>query len=253
VSLFALVGNDHLVTLLRSSELGRGALEQMLLVIADENDAKTRDPVDSAAPSWLCAHLRTVRGVTESLDLDLASIFQGNALLPPTPIVVPCCADMGKVYQDLDAVSQERALRPVLLAARGIVRRIAACLAAWRDPVTPQVDQPILHWAGQYVAARLREMVEQYEVLHGDDGKSSVYDHVLARIREAGPGGLAKRDLTSSCKPFRNLEGDKRGKLIEQMLEDELVKEVETSNARGPKGKRLVHVKFIKATGGVDG
>jgi len=69
---------------------------------------------------------------------------------------------------------------------------------------------------------------------------------VLGFIERYGRVGLARRDLISGCKPFRNLDSDKRGKLILQMLEDETIAEVETrSDGKGRPGKRLVHTKFI--------
>lgn len=246
VSLFALVGHDHLVTLLRASELGRGALEQILLAVADDTDAQVRDPVAIPIPPWLAPHLRTIRGVAEAPDLDCASIFQGNALLVPTLTTVPFPPILTEFYSPLEEVSHDRALRPVQIAARGTLRRISAGLAVWRDPLAPKIDADILGWAARYVAARLRELVEQYEMLHGEDGRASVYDYVLTRVLEAKATGLAKRDLIAACKPFRNLDGKRRGELIEQMLSDETIFEVGTTNKAGPRGKRLIAAKFVK-------
>lgn len=250
LSMFALVGWDHLVTLLRASELGRGALEQILLALGDDDEAQTRDPVDTPLPAWLPAHLQGIRRVPSDshVDLDLGTIFQSNAELLPAQTVVQFPPLTG-AYAALDAVSQDRRVRPLLLAARGTMRRVAATLAVWRDPAHPVVDGPILDWAGRYVRARMADLVEQFETLHGDDGRITPYDAVLARVHEAKHHGISRRDLISGCKPFRNLSSEKRGELLEQMLSDEMVFEVETKPVRGRPGKRLVAEKYVKREG----
>ena len=252
LSLFALVGKDHLVTLLRASELGRGALEQILFAIPDEAPLETGDPVPSDAPPWLCAHLKRLRKVpTNGAQLDLGTIFQGNAGTQPALAEVIFDAPMEWAYSEIDGVSGDRRVRPVILAAKGILRRLCAVLAAWGDPEAPRVSQDVLHWSTAYVCDRLSLLVEQFDILHGDDGKPSVYDAVLLRILDARHVGLARRDLISGCKPFRNLDSDKRGKLILQMLEDEVIAEVDAVHeGPGRPGKRLVHAKFVKTTGG---
>jgi hypothetical protein len=98
--------------------------------------------------------------------------------------------------------------------------------------------------------ARMAALVEQFETLHGDDGRITPYDAVLAKVTESKSSGVAKRDLISGCKPFRNLSGDKRGELIEQMLADEMIFEVETKQARGRPGKRFVAARFVRKTEG---
>jgi hypothetical protein len=252
LSMFALVGWDHLVTLLRASELGRGALEQILLALGDDDDSQTRDPVDAPPPAWLPAHLQGIRRVPNGshVDLDLGTIFQSNAELLPAQTVVTFPPLTG-AYEALDAVSQDRRVRPLLLAARGTMRRVAATLAVWRDPARPVVDGPILEWAGRYVRARMADLVEQFETLHGDDGRITPYDAVLTRVQEAKHTGLARRDLIIGCKPFRNLASEKRGELIEQMLSDEMVFEITVKpKGRGRPGKRLVAAKYVMREAG---
>jgi len=248
LSLFALIGRDHLVTLLRASELGRGALEQILLALPEEDPIETRDHVPSAAPPWLCSHLQLLRRVpANGAQLDLGTIFQGNAGTQPGLTEVIFDAPMEWAYSEIDGVSSDRRVRPVILAAKGILRRLCAVLAAWEDPEAPRVSRNVLSWSTAYVCDRLSLLVEQFDILHGDDGKPSVYDAVLLRILDARHVGLARRDLISGCKPFRNLDSDKRGKLILQMLEDETIAEVEIKpDGKGRPGKRLVHTKFIK-------
>lgn len=248
LSMFALVGLDHLATLLRASEIGRGALEQMLIALGDEDAAEARDPVLTPIPAWIPSHLQAIRRVSAAgIQLDLESIFQGNAEMPPklTRVEMPHALDYGAI----DAVSQDRRVRPLLLAARGTLRRIAAALAVWRDPASPVVTAEIMQWSTEYVRARMGALVEQFAIFHGDDGKPSAYDAVLARVTEAKAAGLPKRDLISGCKAYRNMDSEKRGKLLTQMLDDEMIFEVEVRPKRGRPAKRYVAAKFVHRGG----
>lgn len=247
VTLLALIGQDQLVTLLRTSELGRGALEQMLLAIADGDDVVGQEPTLQPIPPILSTHLCTLRGVPQQppgIDLDPEQLFSGNAGLQPNLITVQFPSDMSPYYAPLD-LSQDRALRPVLTAARGHVRRIAAALAAWQNPNNPVADGAICSFAARYVSSRIAELLEQYEVLHGDDGKLSIYDQVLTKVIEAKQQGIPRRALTQGCWAFRNLSSENRGKLLELMLSDESIYEIEVKNGNRT-GKRLVAAKFIK-------
>ena len=247
VTLLALIGQDQLVTLLRTSELGRGALEQMLLAIADGDDVVGKEPVLQPIPPILGTHLCTLRGVPQQppgIDLDPEQLFSGNAGLQPNLITVKFPSDMSPYYAPLN-LSQDRALRPVLTAARGHVRRIAAALAAWQNPSQPVADDAICSFAARYVSSRIAELLEQYEVLHGDDGKLSIYDQVLTKILEAKQQGISRRDVSRVCWAFRNLSSENRGKLLELMLSDESIYEIDVKS-KTRTGKRLVAAKFIR-------
>ncbi len=73
---------------------------------------------------------------------------------------------------------------------------------------------------------------------------SDVSGKVLDFIERSGRDGLAKRDLIQGCKGFRLLSSEQRNSLIDKLISLGSVVEVETTNTRGPKGKRLVHAKF---------
>jgi hypothetical protein len=249
LSLFALVGHDHLATLLRASELGRGALEQLLLAIGDDDAALVRDPDPAPPPVWVADQLRAIRNLQaiDGLHHSLVDIFNGNAETLPSPQVVPFQVDLTSAYAALDAVSSERLVRPLLLAARGILRRIAAGLAVWRHPGVPVVDAALLDWSLAYVRGRMLAMVEQFEILHGSDGKASVYDTVLAKILEEKQAGLTRGNLPAYVRAYRNLTNDKRTELVEQMLADGVIFEVTIKSASGAgrPSKRLVAAKFV--------
>jgi prophage antirepressor-like protein len=77
----------------------------------------------------------------------------------------------------------------------------------------------------------------------------SIYDQVLMRVTAAKGQGLAVRDLISSCWAFRNLSSEDRTKLITQMIQDQAIVEIATTNKTGPKGKRLVAAKLVVRKG----
>lgn len=250
MNVLALIGMDQLATLMRQSETGRGALQQMLFAIGDERSIIEHDPISVAPPIWLPGYLRTVRRVPHpemGVDLTLADIFSGNAGLPPVQVVVPFETPLKPAYDALDALSSDRRVRSLLLAARGIVRRIAAGLAAWGAPDAPVVTRGILDWTSAYVCDRMRETVEQFEILHSLDGKSSVYDQVLAKIAESRTDGVSEGDLPAICWAYRNLSGKQRGELIEIMLQDHMVMQITRKPKTGRPSKRLVAARFIKA------
>ena len=250
LSLFALVGSDHLATLLRASELGRGALEQLLLAIGDDTAAEVHEPDPTPPPPWVAEHLMAIRNLKpiEALHHNLVDIFGGNAETLPTATIVPFQVDLAAAYSILDEVSAERRVRPLLLAARGILRRIAAGLAVWRQPRAPVVDRDLLDWSLAYVRSRMVSMVEQFDILHGGDGKASVYDTVLAKIYEEKSAGMARGALPACVRAYRNLPNDKRSELVEQMLNDGVIFEVavKTGSGAGRPQKRLIAAKYVK-------
>lgn len=253
LSILALTGADQLAVLMRASETGRGAFQQMLWAIGDERTAIEHDPQTLAPPDWLAGHLRRIRRVPQDKigDFSLVDVFNNQTSeMVPFQTVVPFHAVLEPVYGALDALSTDRRVRPLLLAARAHVRRIAAALAVWANPETPVVTPEIMAWTGEYVVARMQEIVEQFKVLNSQDGKSSVYDQVLAKVVEEKSKGIATRELVITCWAFRSLNSENRGKLIVQMLDDEMVREVEFVNEKTKRrSKRLVATQFTKGAG----
>jgi hypothetical protein len=242
-----------LATLMRASETGRGALQQMLFAVGDERTAVEQDPQPAPPPAWLPDYMRRLRRAPhpgQGIELSLADIFNGTASLPPQQVVIPFKkADLDSVYAELDAVSSDRRVRSLLLGARAIARRIAAVLAAWQAPDHPCVTREIMEWVGGYVADRMRETVEQFDVLHSHDGRSSVYDQVLTKIVESRGEGLAAGMLPKVCWPFRGLSAKQRGELIELMLADETIFEISHRPKVGRPGKRYVAARFVQQEG----
>jgi hypothetical protein len=250
LSLLALLGTDHLSTLMRASETGRGSLQQLLLAIGDERTILEQEPQDLSPPPWVAERLRQIRRVPvagQGADLTLADLFSNvSADMRPQQTVVSFAVSLTPVYAALDTLSSDRRVRSLLLAARGQVRRVAAGLAVWANPASPVVTAEVLDWAGAYVRDRVREVIEQFALFHGDEGKPAVYDQVMKLLIDAGSNGIAKRDLHTTCWAYRNLPSKARGELLEQMLGDESIFEVSHLNPQtSRKNKVLVAAKFV--------
>ena len=249
LTVLALIGNDQLATLMRQSETGRGAVQQMLFAISDDQDVVAQEPQSLDPPHWLPELLLRLRRVSQSTtgtDLNLESIFGGIATTMPQIMTIPFQSSLQPIYAALDAVSDDRRVRSLLLEARATVRRIAGVLAVWRDADAPVVTPELLEWAGHYVRARLIETVDRFDVLHGTDGKASPYSQVLEKLIEQGPDGIPESRIPKFSWLFRNLGGKQRGELIEQMLADQVVVQVTIKpQGRGRPSKRLVAAKFV--------
>lgn len=253
LTILALIGLDQLATLMRGSEAGRGALQQMLFAIGDERTSIEQDPQQRPVPAWLPAHLRELRRAPhpdQGTDINLADVFNGTSGLMPHLVTIPFLAPLNGAYDALDDLSSDRRVRSLQMAARTIVRRIAAVLAAWESPSDPLVTQPLLDWAGAYVAERLRETIEQFEILHSTDGRSSVYDQVLKVITEQRTDGVSEGNLPGLCWAYRSLPAKKRGELIQTMIEDQAIVQVTKKPKTGRPSKRLVAGRFVRNSDG---
>jgi hypothetical protein len=140
----------------------------------------------------------------------------------------------------------------LLLAARGTVRRIAAGLAAWGAPDAPVVTADILDWTCSYVCDRMAETIEQFEILHSNDGRSSVYDQVLSTISKTKTSGISNRDLCRECWGFRGLSGEKRGEILGLMLADHAIVEVSVTNQKTKRKSKVFVASRFTTEGGDD-
>lgn len=245
LNLLALLPRDQMATLARRTELGRGAIEQMLYVFADDDALVERTPMAQDAPAWLSQHLRAVRQLPEgNQDLDLTSLFNGNAELIPNARRVPLKADPKDFEARIRAaVGNGRELMPLASGAVENFHRICAALAVWEDPQQPAVSLRILEWTAQYVAQSVSAFVERYSLAASDDGRLDAYQKALEAIVEAGPKGLSRRELAQFCWAYRTLSANKRDEMLTTLLDDGQAVETKTESGRG---KRLIAAKFIR-------
>ena len=232
-NLLALLSQEQMASVVKASELGRGALEQMQVVVLDEDRLVLNDPdqlqtgpLDPA----LLAMIRRLRGVDTQGPL---AITQGFEM--PSFVQVRWGADMATVYPALTALAEgaTRAARPLLIAARANIRRVATVLAMWANPDAPIITPDILAWVAKREVARLSTFLAQFDLLQSDDGKASTYQKVLAAISEEKHHGINARDLQRNCWAFRSLDQKNREELLERLRDDdEIVNFI-------PEGKRV--------------
>ena len=244
LSLLALSSTSLLSFAFATSEIGRGSVEQFIFHQGSVDQAG--DPEPSPVPNWLIDHLRNVRRLPAgSNDLDLASIFNGNAETLPNVQMVRFTARPDEHYPRFAAIGVRKEARPLVQAARVNLRRLCVTLAAWANPADPEVTRQISDWAADFISDRLEESLATLRLVGGsDDGKLSAYQESLEAIFKAGSDGLPESGIPRASNRFRALSKDKRLELIDLLIEDGQVAEV---NSRSGKGRRIVAAEFIKA------
>ncbi|BBL75457.1 bifunctional DNA primase/polymerase [Methylomagnum ishizawai] len=247
LSILAMISADQLSTVVRASELGRGALEQFLFVLAPEDPAAytMNDPEPGDVPGWITAHIQAIRLVEQGDDTDLV---KDNPAQEPDLRTVRFDAKLDAAYAALMAISDRREARPILLSARAILRRLCAVLAVWANPPHPVVSREILAWASDYVAANVRAFLEAFNILSTDDGKLTQYQQILDYIAQGGAEGRTPKDLSQRCWAFKKLSKEKRAETMDLLVEDGEVAQL----PRGRGGKLYVAARFVKEAGAVE-
>ncbi|QIE87999.1 bifunctional DNA primase/polymerase [Pseudomonas nitroreducens] len=228
-NLLAFAASSDLANVFSEAQSGRGLIETLLFSRV-ETDFDS-DPRSEVTPEWLINHVRRVRGLpTGANELDLVTVFNGNAGLIPTLKPVIFQAQPAEHYAAIDALSSHRNMRPILHGARILLRRLACTLAAWGNPDSPIVTRDILDWAAQFVLGSTFEVLQAMKLGSSEEGRSTAYEKTLAAITKAGPQGIKLGYLQRSCWTYRNLDNDARGKLIDQLIDDgEIIRHPEIS------------------------
>jgi 5S rRNA maturation endonuclease (ribonuclease M5) len=244
-NLLALLSQEQMASVVKASELGRGALEQMQVVVLDEDRLVLNDPDNlqtGPLDPALIAMIRRLRGADTQGPL---AITQGFEM--PAFTTVRWAADMKTVYPALNALAEgaTRAARPLLIAARANIRRVCTVLAMWANPDAPIITQDIMAWVARREVSRLTTFLAQFELLSSDDGKASTYQKVLAAIDATGDKGCTPKALRDNCWAFRSLDRDHRDELLMTMMDDGdiIAMELETFTKR--KGRVYFAARFV--------
>lgn len=249
LSIFALMSHQAIDLLSKTSEIGRGATEQMLLVNCRQDDFIEREePMNmEKTPSWLCSHLRTIRGLPDledtEIDTDLIRIFSDNcSSLNPHLIPVPIAGDYHAIDQALSDLSTSRNLRPIIQGAKINLRRLCVALAAWNNPQHPIVTQPIKTFIGGWLIGVIRQYIESLDVMM-NDGEVDVGQRIVSAVMEAGKDGMNMKQIRNAVRKFGRLSADDRAKMMEKLVDDgDLV----AGDPNGQKrGMRYVAPKYV--------
>ena len=245
LSLLALASASVLTNAFSASEIGRGSVEQFVFHSGIVNLAD--DPVPAATPAWLITQMRRVRRLPagSTHEMDLASIFNGNAELIPNQTVVKFAALPSSYYPAFDLLAAGvRQARPLTMASRTNFRKLSTTLAVWANPEAPVASLPIMTWAAAFIAARLAEALSALRLLGGsEDGKVSLYQDVLTAVTESKTDGVVVSDILHSVYRFRSLSKEKRLEIVSQLIDDEQVIEAKGKNG---KGKRLFAAQYLR-------
>ncbi len=233
LNLLALFSQDQMSSVVKCSELGRGALEQLQVMVLDEERQVLNDPEAIQTGPFDPALLAMLRRLRRA---DAGPLALTHGFDAPEPIRVRFGTDMKAMYPALDELlaTSTRAARPLIVSARALIRRVATVLAVWANPDEPVITSELLNWAAQREVARLKSFLAQFELLTSDEGKNSAYQKVLAAIQGEKQHGITARGLQQSCWAYRSLSKDKRDELLNTLIEDEEV------IALVPEGKRAL-------------
>lgn len=244
LTMLAFISDDQLGAISKRSEIGRGAVEQLLCVQAGQPSANTEMCRRLPAPEPVRATAEKMRAGTGAGNL--ADIFPGTLPADPRVVTFPSEVQMTLSAYDQELVglvSDQPYLVPLAMGARQTMRRLLVTLSAWKAPERPYADNELAQWAGGYVLDHLAAFIDRVQVIGSEDGKPDAYQKVLEAVHEAGPPGISRRKLVQGCWAFRTLNNAKREELIETMLGDEVLVEQKTPSGRG---RVLVDHRFLE-------
>lgn len=247
LSMLALLHYSQLATFAKSSELGRGAAEQFLFAICDNDDFQLKEESDVRIPTELIALIRQVRGIPETdEELSLEAIFNHLPGVEPALIAVVFADPLSHYDALIDEVSDDRRYRMFKTAARKNFRRLCTVLAAFDNPVNPVASKVIMGWAAQYIVENLRRLLAIVDFVVSDDGKPELYQLIIEIIMRNGATGIRPSDLVKYCRPLKKLPQDKRDELVNSLIDDGDIALVAMKSVAGQTVKRLVFTKFLQ-------
>ncbi len=249
LSMLALLHYSQLAIFAKTSELGRGAVEQFLFAICDNDEVKFKESSPVHLPADLIDVIRRIRGVppvdNASGDLALDAIFDQLPGIESTLITVQFAESIAPYDAMIDEVTEDRRYRMFKSGARKNMRRLMTILAAWNDPIHPVADKSIMEWCAQYVSGQLSRLLEIMEVVASDEGKADVGQKVLDAIIKQGADGIRASDLHSYCRAYKSLSKEKRQELLDKLLDDGDIEMATIKTKSGQTKKRLVYKKFL--------
>lgn len=245
LSMISLMHYSQLATFAKVSELGRGAVEQFLFAICDNEDMIFKEESPVILPEDVIASLLNIRGISAySDDMQLHDIFNELSGVPPVMIPVEFESKVAKYDAMIDSVAEDRRHRMFKNGARKNMRRLMTILSAFDDPLRPVATKSIMEWSAEYVAGNLARLLEVLDVVVSDDGKADIGQLVLDAIIKQGPYGINPGALVNFCRPYKALSKDKRQELIDKMIDDKDIKIIESKKISGQKSKVIVYSKF---------
>lgn len=245
IGLLAMISDDQLALLTKRSEVGRGSLQQMIMVDADtaeHNDEPRRSPV----PDDIKTVVMALQQVTNSGQGNLTGMAVTTMPAQPKRIdmTAGALAQLSEFDQKiLDVAKQDRRLFPLATGARQNMRRLLSTLAVWNDHDAPQATPELAKWSGEFVLDHFSAFADRFIVSANDTGDLDVSQEVLSYIIRAGVDGMTQREITQYCWQFRKLNKEKRSELLLDLLANDEAVSIETKNKQG---KRYISRKFVQ-------
>lgn len=237
MGLVAMVPEDQLPNLTRQSEIGRGLLQQMIMVEAGD-------------PAPTSPRLRPVSdeviSALQAVAAPVGSVIAAGVPPNPQPVLQTPEAEarLHECRQALKALSgDDRRLAPLCHGALSSISRLASVLAVWQAPKAPVLSASLVEWAGEFIISHLRYFAPRFLTVANGSGELDPSQDVLRVIFNAGADGISFRELRNYSWTFRNLSQEQRDQMIESLTTDQMI------HGLKPKGRRSVryfHHSFIK-------
>jgi hypothetical protein len=133
LSMLALLHYSQLATFAKTSELGRGAVEQFLFAICDNDDLKFKEETEIFLPPDMIELLRKLRGVPSNEgELSLEAIFNTLPGVEPELILTEYADDIGRYDALIDEVTDDASTGFLRL---GRARICAGYVRCWRPSI----------------------------------------------------------------------------------------------------------------------
>lgn len=236
LTLLAAIAEPALRQVFKRQELGRGALDCMLMVPALDADGWSDRGASAAAalPAHVAQQLLAMRGIDAMGAAPKPEI--DSVLLMPTPTVVRFACDLqgAEARWIKHAAGLQAHLRPLSWGHRATMRRLCVGMAAFENPSAPLVRAPMLDFCDRLARECLEVTLAQVALLgDDDDARPDAASYLMEMLVRQGPAGMLRRDLPKFCKAYRRLSADEREKLLATLYEDDEITDVRSSTGRG--------------------
>lgn len=246
LSMLALIAYSNLPLLTKSSEQGRGSLDQFIFAICKDDDIFYKEENQAYLSQSLIDTLLKIRGIglPYNGDFDLAEISGDLCGIEPDLIPVRYADGTEHYYKRIDEMTNDRRYRFFRASARKNFNRIVSILAVFLNYEYPIATTEIMQWALDYVCFNVQGLLDIMEVKSSDDGKNDIGQLVLEVIMRHGAQGIAPGQIYKYCRPFKALSKERREEILNQLVDDDDIKIMRVESISGNAAKKAIYSKY---------
>lgn len=220
-TVLAFLSADNLSTLNKSTEYGRGTLQQMICTPAgDSVNGHSKARSTPVVPTEVMA-------VFDALPRD-GNLSSGSSASPYLSRVrqsmgAPAIFSAAHArFVEIMSTDARQARRGMAHGYAQSMLRVASVLSIWDNPAAPCIDDEIANWSARYTERCLCLMAPRVEIITDD----SAGPDVVSRVQEImidSTQEMTARDIARRCRPFGRLSSGEREELLDRMVADGLL------------------------------